>query len=322
MTQNKKNVEDRFFLELSIHLKKENKLSFNTIQVLFPNMNEKAIAINLYSLIQQGKLYKTDDGDYSLKKINEDLFFNDLSKHLENINEMAIKKIYSLFPKINKKTISWRLYSLVKQGKLFRTGPGTYSLKGKKENMAAGYTYLQKKSKNIYDILIEYGYDFYISGLDSLVGEILHIPENFPTLLVVERADAYEVSDILNEENLFIISESDRVLLKNENFKNRIDAILLYGKDFNLALEHIALKEKGFVDLYFSTTRLEYGFPVLELSRIYDSLLRNGSITNRTLIKAGRDRKISDDINWLAQLNNASKKTLAFMNYRMKGDKE
>jgi len=79
------------------------------------------------------------------------------------------------------------LYKLVEQGKLYRTGHGYYARSEKKEHNAAGYDYLQNKSKKVYDTLMEYCYDFYISGLDSLVGEILHLPEQYPVILVVEK---------------------------------------------------------------------------------------------------------------------------------------
>jgi len=49
--------------------------------------------------------------------------------------------------------------------------------------MRYAFEYLQKKSKNVYDVVSEYGYEFYITGLDALVGEILHVPDQFMVLL-------------------------------------------------------------------------------------------------------------------------------------------
>ena len=80
----------------------------------------------------------------------DEKFINELSPKIKNGEELSLKEIYSLFPEMNRKTISWRLYSLVQKGKLYKTGHGIYSLRDNEgENLAAGYNYLQQKSKEI-----------------------------------------------------------------------------------------------------------------------------------------------------------------------------
>lgn len=70
----------------------------------------------------------------------EERFLKELSKNMYKNNELTLKTIYSLFPEMNRKTISWRLYALVQQKKLFKTGHGIYSLqKNNEKNSAAGY---------------------------------------------------------------------------------------------------------------------------------------------------------------------------------------
>ena len=245
-------------------------------------------------------------------------FLGEISKHMKNHNEINIKEIYSLFPKINKKTISWRLYSLVQQGKLYKTGHGIYSVNRKRNNLAAGYDYLQRKSQKVYDILIEYGYDFYITGLDSLVGEILHMPENYPILVIVEEAGMEEIQELLSERNLIVLTEKDRSILEKPIIRNKVDVILLRGKDFSLSTDNISQKEKGFIDLYYAVTRMEYGVSIPELSHIYQSLQRNNSIAIAKMKKSAKDRRIASEINWLMELNIASEKTLEFMSYQIK----
>ena len=252
----------------------------------------------------------------------DEKFLREISKHMNNGGELSLKMIYSLFPEMNRKTISWRLYSLVQKGKLYRTGHGIYSRNSNNENnMSAGYEYMQKKSKEIYDILTEYGYDFYISGMDSLVGEILHMPENYPVIIIVEESGIKEIQEVLNEKDMIVLTEKDRNLLENTILKNKVDVILLRGKDFSLSTDNISLKEKGFIDLYYAVTRMEYGISVPELSRIYQSLNRNHSITMAKLKAAAKDRGISVEINWLIEMNKASEKTIEFMSYQIKGDK-
>lgn len=249
----------------------------------------------------------------------DEKFINELSPKIKNGEELSLKEIYSLFPEKNKKTISWRLYSLVQKGKLYKTGHGIYSLRDNEgENLAAGYNYLQQKSKEIYDALTEYGYNFYITGIDSLVGEILHIPENYPVLVVIEESGMREVQDALNARDMIVLSEKDRVILNESMIRNKADVFLLRGKDFSLATDNIAQKEKGFIDLYFAVTRMDYGVSVPELSRIYQSLLRNHRIAMAKFKTAARDRGITTEINWLIGVEKASKKTLEFMSEQIK----
>ena len=248
------------------------------------------------------------------KMTADEKFLRKLSKQMNNSAELSLKMIYSLFPEMNKKTVSWRLYELVQQGKLYKTGHGIYSLNKKnEEHLSAGYDYLQRKSKEVYDILVAYGYDFYITGMDSLVGEILHIPENYPVLVVVEESGIKEIQDVLHEKDLIVLTEKDRAILEKSILRNKVDVILLRGKDFSLATDNVSQKEKGFIDLYYAVTRMEYGVSVPELSRIYQSMQRNNSITMAKMKAAAKDRGVSVEIKWLMEMSKASEYTLEFM---------
>lgn len=72
----------------------------------------------------------------------DEKFYKELTEHMESGEELSIKQIYSLFPNINSKTISWRLHKFVQQGKLQKTGHGQYNLYKIYEHNAAGYDYL------------------------------------------------------------------------------------------------------------------------------------------------------------------------------------
>ncbi|MBM7560937.1 DUF6577 family protein [Fusibacter tunisiensis] len=251
----------------------------------------------------------------SMKEKNitvEERFFQVISNYFKPNNEMRIQDIYGLFPDVNKKTISWRLYSLVQKGKLEKTGHGIYGFKDEK-NMAAGYQYLQNKSKKIFDVLSEYGYDFYITGLDVLVGEVLHIPEQYPVLVVVEENETKAVKKLLDEQGWFALTEKDKNHIIDPVIKSKIDVIILSGKNFDLAYENLALKEKGFIDLYFAVTKLDYLLSINELSRIYESLIRNNSIVMSKMNVSAKDRKIDIEIKWLLELTKYSQSTLEFM---------
>jgi len=93
---------------------------------------------------------------------------------------------------------------------------------------------------------------------------------------------------------------------------------MLKGKNFSLGVDHIAQKEKGFVDLYYAVTRMDYGVSVPELSRIYQSLQRNQSLAVLKMIGAARDRGISSEISWLLDMNKTSERAREFMSHQIR----
>jgi len=253
----------------------------------------------------------------TITRTADETFFNELAKHLDMNGELHTRQIYSLFYYVNKNTVSWRLYRLVKWGKLYKTGHGYYSLSKARENNAAGYNYLQEKSRLIYNTVIDYGYNFYLTGLDSLIGEMLHIPEQYPVLLVVEQEGINEIQHILSEKDLLVLTERDRSIIGESPVREKIDVFILKGKDFSLSTDYIAQKEKGFVDLYYAVTRMEYGISVSEMYRIYQNLLRNFTLAPFKIKAAAKERGITTEFNWLMELERAPYKAREFMNYRI-----
>ena len=79
-----------------------------------------------------------------------------------------------------------------------------------------------------------------------------------------------------------------------------------------------AQKEKGFIDLYYAVTRMEYGVSVPELYRIYQSLLRNLSLAALKVKAAAKDRGILTEVNWLMELDKMPDRAREFANYRVK----
>ena len=104
---------------------------------------------------------------------------------------------------------------------------------------------------------------------------------------------------------MIVLTEKDRDILEKTILRNKVDVILLRGKDFSLAIDNISQKEKGFIDLYYAVTRMEYGVSIPELCRIYQSLQRNNSIAMAKMKAAAKDRGISVEIDWLIEMNKA-----------------
>lgn len=251
-------------------------------------------------------------------KTLDETFYTEIVKHLNEGKQLNIKEIYKMFDGINHQTVSWRLHKLVQQGKLFKAGYGYYSLNLSEEHMALGYDYLQKASKDIFDIAINYGYNFYITGFDALTGEILHIPEQFPILLVVEERGIEDLLEAISEKGHFVLTEKNQSVLKDETIRKKADVFIMKGKDFSLAANGIANKEKGFVDLYYAMTRLEYSISVAELSRIYDSMMRNKMITVLKMKKSAKDRGIVIEIELLLEFMKIPKKAKEFIEIQLK----
>ncbi|MDR2570548.1 MAG: hypothetical protein LBD23_09660 [Oscillospiraceae bacterium] len=252
------------------------------------------------------------------KKTADEVFYYKLLNYMNKEGEMSTRQIYSLFPDTNQNTISWRLHRLVNWGKLHKSGHGQYSLFEVNENNAAGYNYLQEKSKIIYDSVIDYGYNFYLTGLDALVGEMLHIPEQYPVLLVVEQEGINEIKHILSEKDMLVLTDRDRSIISESLIRDKTDVFIFKGKDFSLSTDYIAQKEKGFVDLYYAVTRMEYGVSVQELYRIYQNLLRNLSLATLKIKAAAKDRGILTELNWLLEFDKVPIKAQEFMSYRIK----
>lgn len=250
-------------------------------------------------------------------KTADDKFYNEIVKYLDANRQLNIKEIYEKFNEVNQKTISWRLHILVQQGKLFKAGYGYYSLSNPKEHTAPGYDYLQKTSKAVFDIAVNYGYKFYITGLDVLTGEMLHVPEQFPVLLVAEEIAFDDLTEAFSNKGYLVLTEKNRAALKDKTIRKKADVFMIRGKDFSLAINGMAIKEKGFVDLYYAVTRFEYIVSVPELSRIYKSMMRNEAATVFKMKKAAKDRGIENEIEWLLDLEKIPKKAKEFMKIQL-----
>ena len=250
-------------------------------------------------------------------KTTDDKFYNEIAKYLDSGRQLNIKEIYEKFNEVNQKTVSWRLHILVQQGKLFKAGYGYYSLNNPEEHIALGYEYLQKTSKAIFDIAVNYGYKFYITGLDALTGEILHVPEQFPVLLVAEEMAFDDLLEAFSDKGYLVLTEKNRAALKDKTIRKKADVFMIKGKDFSLAINGMASKEKGFVDLYYAMTRFEYIVSVPELSRIYKSMMRNETVTVFKIKKAAKDRGIETEIGWLLDLEKIPKKAKEFMKIQL-----
>ncbi len=256
------------------------------------------------------------------KKKKIDIFFEKLKNYICENGDTRTREIYDLFPEMKRKTVSWTLYKLVQMGLLYREEYGYYTINESSKNISMGYDYLNFKSRDIYEEAQNYGFHFYISGIDGLSGELLHMPEDFPTIVVTEKDGIQQFLNVFSQKGLLVIEEKNNRIIKNNYLNRNIDIILLRGKNFSLSTDNIADKEKSFVDLYYAVTRLEYPLSVQELVRIYENLVRNKHITNFRFKKAAKDRGIQMEMEWIIGLDKYTEKTKSFMKHMIMGEND
>ena len=114
-----------------------------------------------------------------------------------------------------------------------------------------------------------------------------------------------------------LLTEKNRAALKDKIIRKKADVFMIKGKDFSLAINGMAIKEKGFVDLYYAMTRFEYIVSVPGLSRIYKSMMRNEAVTVFKMKKAAKDRGIENEIEWLLDLEKIPKRAKEFMKIQL-----
>ena len=174
------------------------------------------------------------------------------SKYQRILNELGeqatFEDIQRIFPDMKKSTLYWNMSKLVDGGYLKRVRNGVYSFnewKGKK-NVS-----LSQTAEKIRDILDETGFDYYISGLDILQKYMLHIPEQYPIVICIQKESKNELTDILTN-HFYEVVEPRRLKEKYEaiqyNGKNNDIIILLHGGGLSWwnYIDEISLLENEF----------------------------------------------------------------------------
>ena len=146
---------------------------------------------------------------------------------------------------------------------------------------------LSQTAEKLRDILDETGFDYYISGLDILQKYMLHIPEQYPIVICIQKESKNELTDILTN-HFYEVVEPRRLKEKYEaiqyNGKNNDIIIIYLTENFEDSEDGLATIEKAFVDLYYAVTRNGYPLAFQELVRIYENLVRLGNIDKKRMV--------------------------------------
>ena len=200
---------------------------------------------------------------------------------------------------IKETTVRWTLWNLVDLGKIIRLGHGVYSLKHQEKQIARPQ--LSPLSHKVKSILEESGILFFISGLDILVGYMIHVPEKYPVLAFIEQTSIEDAQELLMKQKIdSIISPKINEFEKFRNLPSLGEIVILRKtKEFNYSYEGLAEPEKAFVDLYYEVTRASYPLSLGELGRIYLNMRRRGSLNEKRLSKIAIRRSLHHDIRFI-----------------------
>ena len=228
-----------------------------------------------------------------------DSFKESLFSYLMMNGKLTTQEIYSLFPEMNHKTVSWHLHQELVKGNIQKDGHGIYALSSKVPQNEERQDNIPELSKVVYRCLGESGYDFYLSGLDCMNGLGFKVDGSYPVIVCVKPSDVKDVQLLLMREFDLAITEDEFNILGMEKLRSRIQFVILSSSDFAVQSDGFAFPEKSFVDLYYAVTRMDYPLPVKELPHVL-SLIKPNMYRFR---RATRDRGLSSELNFLISYN-------------------
>ena len=243
-----------------------------------------------------------------------------IEKELREQATFYMEDIQALFPYMKQATIHWNLSKLVEAGYLKRVRKGVYAFNEWKGKTKIALT---EDVRRIQGLLDELGFEYYVSGLDVLQRFMQHVPEQYPTILFIEKSAHEEIVNNLLDGDFNIVKPSEihqqyenAVLTGNEKKQ-----IVVYDtENFDYENEGIATIEKAFVDLYFSITRNGYPLSLQELVRIYQNLIRLGNIDKKKMISVSAKRNLQSDIRLIAETPYITDEAMQFATILRKGE--
>lgn len=244
-------------------------------------------------------------------------------KIVENLGEQQtfyFDEVKKIFPDMQKSYLYWNLSKLVEEGYLNRVRNGVYSFnewRGKKSVSISSY------ARKIRELLDETGFEYYISGVDILQKYMQHIPEQYPVMLFIEKGTKEEIKSVL-QSNAFEPVEALQIKEIYEKYtysgQDVVWVALYQTESFEFAEDSLATIEKAFVDLYYAVTRNGYPVALQELARVYENLVRLGSIDKKRLITVATKRGIQYDIRYIVESKFITEDATKFVEILKRGE--
>jgi len=231
----------------------------------------------------------------STTKLHIDTF----KSKFKDIESISINDIFSFYQKyegkVKKTTINWRIYTLVNNGIIQRIGRGKYKLGKQKEFKPL----VSEEIQNLY-LKLKEEFPFLNISIWStkwIAQWMLHIPNNYETIIEVEKGSEENVFYFLSDirDNVFLNPSKD-ILGKYANRKKPIVIIKNLITDVPLLdIEQVKIPsiEKIVVDLIIDT-ELYAAYQGRDLDSIIENAFQYNTINKDTLLRyADRRRKKS-----------------------------
>jgi hypothetical protein len=241
----------------------------------------------------------------------------------EKLNEQAtfyMEDVQAIFPEIKPATIYWNLSKLVETGYLKRVRKGVYAFNEWKGKTKISLT---DDVKRVQELLDETGFEYFISGLDILQRFMQHVPEQYPTILFVDKSAHEEIVNNLVDGGFDIVKPSEIKQRYEDSILTGTDKkqIIVYDtENFDYEIEGVATIEKAFVDLYYSITRNGYPLSLQELVRVYQNLVRLGNIDKKKMITVSTRRNLQSDIRLIVETPYITDEAMQFATILRKGE--
>jgi hypothetical protein len=237
-----------------------------------------------------------------------------LKDFLRQKGSLTTTELYELFAPMPSATVAWHLHRCVENGFVKRIGAGggrgIYQLSDIMLDERRSLDNLSAQKREVYEFLCYLGYDFYLSGFDSLGDVTIQDKDDHPMIICTGKKNLDTISLELTRKFTFALAQDNRIEKKDiKDNMQKYKFYVLEGRNFDLQMGHFAVPEKSFVDLYFAITRLHYPFEVEKLPYILDLIKPNG----RRFHFATKDRKVAAELDFLLNYDRAF--LLAFADY-------
>ena len=242
---------------------------------------------------------------------------------LENLGNQQIfyfDEAETLFPDMKKTYLYWILSKLVEEGYLKRIRNGVYTFNEWREKKSIS---ISMDAQKIRDVLDETGFDYYISGVDVLQKYMQHVPEQYPVMLFIEKEAKEEIKTILRSNGFDSVEAiQTKEMYERYSFTGTDTSwvILYQTESFEFAEDGVATIEKAFVDLFYAVSRNGYPLALQELVRVYENLVRLGSIDQKRMITVATRRGIQYDIRYIVESKFITENAKRFVELRRRGE--
>ena len=242
---------------------------------------------------------------------------------LENLGNQQIfyfDEAETLFPDMKKTYLYWILSKLVEEGYLKRIRNGVYTFNEWREKKSIS---ISMDAQKIRDVLDETGFDYYISGVDVLQKYMQHVPEQYPVMLFIEKEAKEEIKTILRSNGFDSVEAiQTKEMYERYSFTGTDTSwvILYQTESFEFAEDGVATIEKAFVDLFYAVSRNGYPLALQELVRVYENLVRLGSIDQKRMITVATRRGIQYDIRYIVESKFITENAKKFVELLRRGE--